>query len=104
MAKSNRHKKLRRQEKAKTQLTGVKKLSKAKNVVEPILKVKKILIREQLKSSSNQSSEDVSQEPWKTPSSRDSISGIDIEQEGTSRRKQNLQVALFCVQSWFFTS
>lgn len=51
MTKSNRHKKLRKQEKAKTQLTGVKKLSKAKNVVEPTLRVKKILIREQLKSS-----------------------------------------------------
>lgn len=52
MTKSSRHKKLRKQEKAKTQLTGVKKLNKAQNVVEPKLRVKKILIREQLKTSS----------------------------------------------------
>ena len=49
MAKSGKHKKLRRQEKAKTQLTGVKKLDKPQNVIEPKLKVKKILLKEQLK-------------------------------------------------------
>jgi len=50
MGKSGRHKKLNRQEKAKTNLKGVKKLAKAQNVVEPSLKVKRIVIREQLAS------------------------------------------------------
>jgi len=48
MTKSDRHKKLRRQGKAKTQLTGVKKLGRPQNVIEPTFRAKKILIREQL--------------------------------------------------------
>jgi len=54
MTKSDRHKKLRRKEKAKTQLTGVKKetgvkkLAKCQNIIEPTFRAKKILIREQL--------------------------------------------------------
>ncbi len=58
MGKSGRHKKLNKQEKAKTQLKGVKtfekkkgsvkKLGKAVNVVNPSLKIKRIIIREQL--------------------------------------------------------
>jgi len=50
MAKSARHKKLRRQEKSKTHLKGVKKLLQAQNVVNPTLKVKKIVVPEQLTS------------------------------------------------------
>ncbi len=50
MAKSARHKKLRKQEKAKTQLTGVRRLStKPTNVINPTLRAKKILLRDQLK-------------------------------------------------------
>lgn len=48
MAKSDRHKKLRRKEKAKTQLTGVKKLARPQNIIEPTFKARKIIIREQL--------------------------------------------------------
>jgi hypothetical protein len=50
MGKSGRSKKLSRQEKAKTQLKGggIKKLAKAANVVDPKLRVGKIVIRAQL--------------------------------------------------------
>ncbi|XP_021956644.1 uncharacterized protein LOC110852823 [Folsomia candida] len=57
MGKSGRHKKLNRAEKAKTQLKGggvKKKLGKAANVVNPTLRVKRIVIREQLTSAPNQ--------------------------------------------------
>jgi len=50
MAKSGRHKKIRKQEKAKTQLkSGIRKLDKPMNIIDPKLRVKKILLREQLK-------------------------------------------------------
>ncbi|ODM92822.1 Testis-expressed sequence 10 protein, partial [Orchesella cincta] len=93
MAKSSRHKKLRKQEKAKTQLTGVKKLSKPQNVVEPTLRVKKILIREQLKTSS------LPLGGPRVPSSSSSVysSVVDDDEELTTRRKQSIQDLLSTV-------
>ena len=69
MAKSDKHKKLRKKEKAKIQLKGgLKTLGKAQNVIEPKLQTKKIVLREQLKSPAD--------------------SGVVV----TSRRKQSLAV------------
>jgi len=68
MAKSARHKKLRRQEKAKVQLkSGIRVVKKLQNEVKPEVKAKKIVVPEQLRQSSNQ----------------DAL---------TTKRKQNLQV------------
>jgi len=95
MAKSNRHKKLRKQEKAKTQLTGVKKLNKPQNVVVPTLRVKKVLIREQLKSSSLPPGGQGGPPP-RLPASSSSTASVveDEELELTTRRKQSIQVLI----------
>ncbi|CAL8113340.1 unnamed protein product [Orchesella dallaii] len=93
MTKSSRHKKLRKQEKAKTQLTGVKKLSKPQNVVVPTLRVKKILIREQLKISSLPLGSRV---PSSSSASVHSSSVVE-DDELTTRRKQSIQDLLSTV-------
>lgn len=81
MGKSHRHKKLNRQEKAKTGLKGAKKLAKAANVVNPTLKVKRIVIREQLNSSASTSTS--------TPSGQQGGSG----EAPVTRRHQTLPVS-----------
>lgn len=91
MAKSQRHKKQRKQEKAKTQLTGVRKLAKAQNVVEPTLRVKKILIREQLKTSTLS--------PLGSVGLKDGASDVASEADsGVNRWKQSVPVST-CHQS-----
>lgn len=87
MAKSDKHKKRRKQDKAKTQLKG-RTLAKAQNVVEPKLKSKKILIRDQLNASSLTSGTGTT--------TTESDGGVSIVStvEVLTKKKQSLQVGL----------